>query len=448
MSKENKQKKGKRIDSDEGSGFHIDENTGIKINETIDDTVIEKKLINQLVQSVPRDKIPYTSFSVKRNISKWKFYILSFLSTLFIAVTLFTFNYNRILKVITDWRATAQNAIAIAILDLMKSIRLEWLFIVYIFGYLSFILYKLFLQVSYRNGLFKNVVLYTNTMEMQLRGESEKKESYFDNHLDDILYMFENVKADAVVFEDIERFKNYRIFEQLREINTLVNIRIRNSQDHSPPKTVRFFYLVHDNLFSDSGMVKFFDFIIPVIPALHVKDSYKKLKNHLCNCCINIDDELLKNLSVKIYDYSILKKLINEFLIMYGRFNEENANANEVLAVVIYKNVMSHDYSLFIKGKGQLYNIVDKDKWVDTLVESDEVTREEADSKRDRYNNLSLKELIDSLPRLQGLLNDLSEPGAEESELQLIRYLLNNNYINSNIFHYITQYVDIQYTSI
>lgn len=304
---------------------------------------------------------------------------------------------------------------------------------------MAFVLYKLFLHFSYRNGLIKNVAInINNNIEMELQGES-----YFDNHLDDILYMFENINADAIVFEDIERFNNYKIFEQLREINSLVNLRIRNNKScrffrKKPTKTIRFFYLVHDNMFTDNGMAKFFDFIIPVIPALHVKDSGVMLKNHLKEC--SIDDGLLTNLSEKIYDYNLLKKLVNEFMIMHIRFGKESVNANELLALIIYKTLMPFDYSQLIKGKGQLYRIVNKEEWTNILVEQGNTDSEEAKSKRERYNSLSVKELIDSEPAVQDLVNKLNEPNTDESEIQLIRYLLNNDFINSNIFHYISQY--------
>lgn len=442
-SPDNKQKEGTKRENDqllkEGAASKGQRSKDNNIIDEIDDSIIERKLINQLIQSVPRDKIPYTSFTVKQNVSKLKFLLFSILTTLFIVTCTFTFKYNQILLIIANWRLSAQNQYAIQVLDLLKSIRLEWCFLIYIFLYMAFVLYKLFLHFSYRNGLIKNVAInINNNIEMELQGES-----YFDNHLDDILYMFENINADAIVFEDIERFNNYKIFEQLREINSLVNLRIRNNKScrffrKKPTKTIRFFYLVHDNMFTDNGMAKFFDFIIPVIPALHVKDSGVMLKNHLKEC--SIDDGLLTNLSEKIYDYNLLKKLVNEFMIMHIRFGKESVNANELLALIIYKTLMPFDYSQLIKGKGQLYRIVNKEEWTNILVEQGNTDSEEAKSKRERYNSLSVKELIDSEPAVQDLVNKLNEPNTDESEIQLIRYLLNNDFINSNIFHYISQY--------
>ena len=49
--------------------------------------------------------------------------------------------------------------------------------------------------------------------------------SYFDKYLNDVLYLFEQSNAEAIVFEDIDRFNDIVIFERLREINVLINTR-------------------------------------------------------------------------------------------------------------------------------------------------------------------------------------------------------------------------------
>ena len=412
-------------------------------NKEISDSVIERKLINQLIQSVPCDKIPYTSFSVKQNISNKGQIILSFISSLFLGALIYTFNYKSIVYVENRWLHSTNNKLNVAIIKILMNMRTQWCLIVFMLLFLTYVLYKVFKWISYRAGSFRNIAISTNNMEMKLNGDNKDNESYFDAHLDDILYMFESIKADAVVFEDIERFNNYKVFEQLREINNLVNKRISN---HSRKKffsgrfkkIVRFFYLVHDNMFSDTEMVKFFDFIIPVIPALHVKDSYIKLSNLLAKH--NIDDDLLRILSGKIYDYNILKKLINEFEIMRIRFNTYDEANNELLAVIIYKNLIPSDYSDFIRGKGLLFEIVNTDPWIEKAISNLGINEEDKNIKREKYMNYLIMDLIESdiIPRSK--LDDLSNHVSDKSAFEIIEYLLENNYINKNIFQYISQY--------
>ena len=59
------------------------------------------------------------------------------------------------------------------------------------------------------------------------------------------MYLFENADADVIVFEDMDRFNANRIFERLREVNTLANIQLQKEDK----KVLRFFYLLRDDIF-------------------------------------------------------------------------------------------------------------------------------------------------------------------------------------------------------
>lgn len=71
------------------------------------------------------------------------------------------------------------------------------------------------------------------------------------------------------MFEDIDRYDSSRIFERLREINTLVN----NDRKGAP---LRFFYLMRDDIFVSKDRTKFFDFIIPIVPVVDCSNSFNK----------------------------------------------------------------------------------------------------------------------------------------------------------------------------
>ena len=59
-----------------------------------------------------------------------------------------------------------------------------------------------------------------------------------------MLYLFENTNADVIVFEDIDRFDIGTVFERLHEVNRLANARMKKDG-----KTLRFFYLLRDDIF-------------------------------------------------------------------------------------------------------------------------------------------------------------------------------------------------------
>lgn len=81
----------------------------------------------------------------------------------------------------------------------------------------SLFIYKLVKAQKYKN-LFKKINVNGNEIEIF----ENQDDSYFDKYLNEILYLFENVEQDVVVFEDLDRYDSVEIFERLHEINDLI----------------------------------------------------------------------------------------------------------------------------------------------------------------------------------------------------------------------------------
>lgn len=52
---------------------------------------------------------------------------------------------------------------------------------------------------------------------------SEKPQTFFDKYIDEIVHYFAQEPKDVVIFEDLDRFEDPKIFEALRELNVLLN---------------------------------------------------------------------------------------------------------------------------------------------------------------------------------------------------------------------------------
>ncbi len=104
--------------------------------------------------------------------------------------------------------------------------------------------------------------------------------SYFNKYRDELIYLFEANGFDTVIFEDIDRFDNLAIFEELRKLNDLLNM-APGIVGKEGNKVVSFVYAVKDSIFAlkkeptedsrevlGSGRVKFFDMIISVVPFI------------------------------------------------------------------------------------------------------------------------------------------------------------------------------------
>ena len=164
-----------------------------------------------------------------------------------------------------------------------------------------------------------------------------------------MLYLFENSDVDGIVFEDMDRYELEGIFERLREINTLANIRLS-----SKGKVIRFFFLLRDDLFVSKDRTKFFDIIIPVVPVVDSSNSYDQLIGHMKKNGFEgkFKDSFLQGLSLYIDDMRLLKNICNEFLIYYKRLKSTELDINKMLAIITYKNIFPRDFSQLQINRG------------------------------------------------------------------------------------------------
>ncbi len=97
---------------------------------------------------------------------------------------------------------------------------------------LGVIIYEI-VKIQKNRNIFRKLNFQGNEIEIF----EESNDSYFDKYLNEVLYLFENAAVDVIIFEDIDRFNVNSIFERLREVNALVNIRLQKSHK----KIIRFF---------------------------------------------------------------------------------------------------------------------------------------------------------------------------------------------------------------
>lgn len=159
----------------------------------------------------------------------------------------------------------------------------------------------------------------------------DKSGSYFDDYLDEIVYFFQASKTRILVLEDMDRFNNIEVFEDLRALNVLLNhsAQLKNERLHGktggfwdrllrrrPWKTpeeldlnqledlkqvppgfhdgpIVFVYAIRDSLLAKTveatedvqhdafTRTKFFDLIVPVVPFVTEQNARGALKSEL-----------------------------------------------------------------------------------------------------------------------------------------------------------------------
>ena len=372
----------------------------------VKESVLEGKILNQLIHQIPSDKIPQTHFRVKKRISPVSI-IIKTLETiaLLTAIIYFMFfdSWKSYVSVLPDnWLKS--------ILELSAHPYALMVDGIIIITLSSFLIYGL-IKIQKNKNVFRKLNLQGNEIEIF----EESDDSYFDKYLNEVLYLFENVDADVIVFEDMDRFNANKIFERLREVNTLANIQLQKESK----KILRFFYLLRDDIFISKDRTKFFDYIVTVVPVVDSSNSYDQFISHFKKGGLfeKFNESFLQGLSLYIDDMRLLKNIYNEFVIYYNRLNITELDCNKMLAIIAYKNLFPRDFADLQLNQGFIYTIfANKDSFVAEEIEKLDKQISEKSNEIDMAKNehlSTIKELDaayeDKRPVRYGYRQDLSD---------------------------------------
>ena len=344
-------------------------------DDKVEADTLEEKIINQLIHQIPSEKIPQTAFSVKKKISIKKTAITTLLIMMFFVAVFYLIEFNEIKYYTFSMPEGLIKSFLMFILQPM-ALLIDACAIITLS---SIFIYKAICFQKNRNVIRKINIKGT---EVDVSG-GNSDESFFDKYLNEVVYLFENADADVIVFEDMDRFGANQIFERLREINTLVNLSRKQDNKQgiiqkftsmvkneiiskinikSKDKTLRFFYLLRDDIFDSKDRTKFFDYIIPVVPFIDSSNSYDQFINILKRNKLleKFDEKFLQDISLYIDDMRLLKNIYNEFIIYYNKLNITELDCNKMLAMIAYKNLFPSDFSNLQLNKGFVYTLFDK----------------------------------------------------------------------------------------
>ena len=382
----------------------------------VKESVLEGKILNQLIHQIPSEKIPQTNFRVKKKVNKKSVIRLTIGAVLFLVSTIYFFCFdmwkNYLSSLPDNWFKTiltpSTNQYALMV-DGVLMVAL-----------LSFVVYRL-ISIQKNKNIFRKLNLKGNEIEIF----EESDDSYFDKYLNEVLYLFENADADVIVFEDMDRFNANKIFERLREVNTLANIQLQKESK----KVLRFFYLLRDDIFVSKDRTKFFDYIIPVVPVVDSSNSYDQFISHLKRGGIfeQFNESFLQGLSLYIDDMRLLKNIYNEFVVYYNRLNITELDCNKMLAIVAYKNLFPRDFADLQLNQGFVYALFNKK---DEFIKSEITEIEKAIEGKQNRITLSQNEHLVSMRELNVAFAD--------------KYLRNyswSQYNDSNLSDFVMNYL-------
>ncbi|RDG12156.1 YobI family P-loop NTPase [Leuconostoc mesenteroides] len=338
-----------------GENLKIEPSEDNSNGETLEsENKLEQSIINQILYQIDNKNIPLTNFKIKKPI---KFFSKIYLTLEFFLIALLSFAHFHFLRILEIYNITF-NIFSLKV-TLISSM---WLLLIV---FLSFNLWSLLkhLQIKKLKISYKNV-------DASLIG-SDYSNDLFEKYVDEIIYLFQSSKKNILIIEDIDRFENLKIFQQLRELNIKLNNSTKTPKTmfekwavfsvlgNTKQKKWTFIYLVKDDMFSGSeDRVKFFDLIIPVIPYVTVSNSTSILKNLFGSLLEGKEaNKLLDILGTFITDYRLLKNIHNEYVVFSQNLNKKNYN--QLLALVAYKNLYPKKFDDIQNGGGTLKIIKD-----------------------------------------------------------------------------------------
>lgn len=211
--------------------------------------------------------------------------------------------------------------------------------------------------------------------------------SYFNKYRDELIYLFEVNGFDTVIFEDIDRFDDLAIFEELRKLNDLLNM-APGIVGKEGNKVVSFVYAVKDSIFAldresdqdsrevlGSGRVKFFDMIISVVPFISKFNANemvtKVFESELEQAKSKKEGQRFSDLLLLaapyIADMRLMISIRNDYLIMvqemgspsFDKPSSLGLTCTGILAIAIYKNLYPLEYEDLRIHRGKLNELYD-----------------------------------------------------------------------------------------
>lgn len=220
---------------------------------------------------------------------------------------------------------------------------INWIFDAVSLAWLIYVSYLVITWSIKRISAISSLKLKAKDFEV----EASKDSSVFNKMLEELNYYFRAGKYDVVVIEDLDRLKNPAgLFLKIRELNIMLN---ESYEFLSAKKTLKFIYAVKDDLFQSDIRVKFFDYIVPVVPII---DSYNaadfiiEKRSDIYEGKESFKEDI-PEIVLYVNEMRVLKNVINEFEIYQKTILEGRAHMSEskLLAMIVYKNLWPDNYS-------------------------------------------------------------------------------------------------------
>ncbi len=255
------------------------------------------------------------------------------------------------------------------------------------------------------------VHIKVSELELEISGTQDNsiRNSLFISNFNFIKNKIEKGNIDLIIFEDIDRFENIEVFNNLRDLNVTLNKVL--------DRKIKFLYVVKEDLFLASSKCKFFDYIIPIVPYSAYGNAGDLLNKVIKDNGLSdlIDEYFIYDITAYVTDIRILNNTYNEFLVYKKKLHKTLTKYDNLFAIILYKNLFPKDFIALQERDGILFYLLN--------------------------NNSSLK-------KIKTIKNDKKYKNNPEINNfikyeKLIEYLIKNKYITQD--YYIYLYIFYEY---
>ena len=156
-------------------------------------------------------------------------------------------------------------------------------------------------------------------------------------------------------------------------------------------------------MFANTDRTKFFEFIVPVIPIINSSNSIDKVieQGERLSLDKRLDRQFLREVSRYLNDLRLIQNIFNEYAVYVANLETDGENildANKLLAILIYKNVLPSDFEELHREKGKLAEILRRH---DDYVANSEINYKSKISELERNINNAENQLPNDLEELR-----------------------------------------------
>lgn len=200
----------------------------------------------------------------------------------------------------------------------------------------------------------------------------------FSNSTDEIINIIERAKIGVLIFEDLDRFNDPRIYEQLYNLCTTINEYMRNNHPSTYARKwrVTFVFALRDDLLPNAKeRTKLFDLYIPVNNPVSPNNAYERVAKIFDDYLATYGprennkkarkqiEEALSVVAKSTTDIRTINAIYNSALTLKRAFIEQGAKWPEDDKIIIastLRQLFPEEYALEVEGKGFLDAVYEK----------------------------------------------------------------------------------------